>query len=306
MKKFLATTAISIGLLPGFVFGTAVPGAFVDIGIAKASSYGGAYVSIADDASSVFYNPAGITTSEYKDVTFMYAKQKGIVPYNYFAFIWPFNKFRGAGFGVMMSGDSVLFEQTYIFSYSENLDWMLFNFTDGLYAGVNAKIHTASFGNNDDDPDPLKVKGNAWGFGMDFSLLWRFTRDVQGGFMIRDAISAVVWKADTSTTAGTESVPYTTAMGLRYKIKDFMASFQIDDFDKLRVGAEFTFFTYIDLRGGFTMELDYESYKEYMLGLGIGKFEFGAKREFSMNIDAAYVFERFDNTLKIQTSFKFR
>ncbi len=306
MRKILTTAVIAAGLLPALVFGAAVPGAFVDIGIAKASSYGGAYVSIADDAASVFYNPAGITTSEYKDVTFMYAKQKNLVPYNYFAFIWPINKLRGAGFGVLMSGDSVLFEQTYIFSYSENLDWMLFNFTDGLYAGVNMKIHAASFGNNDEDPDPLKVRGSAWGFGMDFSLLWRFTRDVQGGFMIRDAFSSVVWDADTSPETGVESVPLTTSMGLRYKLKDFMASFQIDDLDKLRVGAEFTFFTYIDLRFGFTMELDYESYKEYMLGLGIGRFEFGAKREFSMNIDTAYVFERFDNTLKIQTSFKFR
>lgn len=305
MKKNIVL-AICILMIAPAVFAEAVPGAFIDIGLARMSGYGGCYVSVADDASAVFYNPAGITTSEYKDVTFMYTKQKGIVPYNYFAFIWPINKLRGAGFGVLMSGDSVLFEQTYILSYSENLDWMLFNFTDGLYAGVNAKIHAASFGNNEDDSSPDKVTGNAWGFGMDFSLLWKFTKDVSGGVMLRDAFSSVVWDADTGDTPGVESVPFGTSMGLMYKPKDFMAAFQIDDLSKLRVGAEFTFFTYVDLRFGFAMELDYESYKEYMIGLGIGRFEFGAKREFSMNIDSAYTFERFGSTLKIQTSFKFR
>jgi hypothetical protein len=281
-----------------------IPGAFADIGLSRPSAMAGAYVAVCDDASGLFYNPAGLTTSEYKDITFMYAKQKFLTPYNYFAFIWPFEKQRAAGFGMIISGDPVLLEQTYLFSYSEKLDWLL-QVIKGVYVGTNLKFHFANFGYNESS-DPDKVGGSAWGLGMDFGLLWELPANVKFGLMIKDGFSYLKWDTIHNPESVIEGVPLTSSIGFSYRAKNILVAIALSDLDTLRLGSEITLFDYIDLRAGLTQELTIEAYREYSFGLGIGRFVFGAKNELSMNLDAAFAFERLTNTLKIQTSFKFK
>jgi len=305
MKKYV------IGAVIGLLFcGTAwasgsIPAAFADIGLARMSGMGKAFVAVADDASSVFYNPAGIATSSYKDMTFMYAKQKFIIPYNYFAFIYPISKLRGIGFGTIISGDTLFSEKTFMLSYSENLDRILVLLKD-VYAGASFKLHFAGYGDNESDDSPLKVQGGAWGVGMDFGFLWDITSQVRFGLMLRDTISWLTWSSNRSDSASEEGVPLTTDVGLRYRISEFLGTVEISDMHRIKIGLEQTLFRYIDLRAGYTRTLDIEHEQEYALGLGVGKFEFGAKREFSMNFDFSFAFERLENTFKAQTSFKFK
>ncbi|HPD18679.1 MAG: hypothetical protein KA120_04315 [Candidatus Goldbacteria bacterium] len=309
MKKYL-NLIIVIVFISNTIFASdavynGIPGAFADIGLSRPSALAGAYVAVCDDASGIFYNPAGLATSEYKDITFMYAKQKFLVPYNYGAFIWPFNKQRGVGFGMIVSGDQVLLEQTYMLSYSENLNWLLGRIISGIYVGTNLKFHFANFGYNESD-DPDKVGGSAWGIGMDYGLLWELPMNVKFGVMIKDGFSYLKWDTIHNPESVTEGVPLTSSFGFSYKVKNALVSIALSDLDTLRLGGELTLFDYIDLRAGILQELTVESYREYSVGLGIGRFEFGAKKEYSMNLDAAFAFERLTNTLKIQTSFKFK
>lgn len=309
MKRIIILT-VFIFLILNFIFSAepvynGVPGAFADIGLSRPSAMAGAYVAVADDASGIFYNPAGILTSEYKDITFMYTKQKFLVPYNYFAFIWPFEKQRGAGFGMIVSGDPVLLEQTYLFSYSENLNWLIGQVISGINIGTSFKLHFANFGYNQSD-DPDKVGGSAWGIGMDFGLLWELPMNVKFGMMIKDGFSFIKWDTVHNDESTIEGVPLTSSIGFSYKMKNVLVTIALSDLDTLRFGGELTLFDYMDLRAGLTQELTIESYREYSLGLGIGRFIFGAKNELSMNLDAAFAFERLTNTLKIQTSFKFK
>jgi hypothetical protein len=303
MKKLTIILAAVLASASLMAANNGIPGAFVNVGTARASSLGGAYTAVADDASSVFYNPAGIVSSDYKDVTFMYEKQKWMIPYNYFAFIYPFSKTRGVGVGLIVDGDSTLLEQQYILSYCENLDWIL-RVIKGISLGVNLKFDFASYGGNA-DVDPGKVTGSAWGMGMDFGFMWNMTGNIQVGAMLRDGLSWIKWDTGSGQPYN-EGVPLTSGMAVRYKIKDFLGTAEISDLDMLRLGLEKTLWNYIDIRLGYTQTLDMESYKQYMTGIGIGRFEFGARREFSMNLDVAFLFERLDNTLKIQTSFKFK
>lgn len=309
MKKSIGLIIIMI-LISNFIYSAdpvynGIPGVFADIGLSRPSAMAGAYVAVADDASGLFYNPAGLATSEYKDITFMYVKQKFLVPYNYFAFIWPFEKQRAAGFGMIISGDPVLLEQTYLFSYSENLDWLIGHVISGIKVGTNFKLHFVNFGYNESS-DPDKVGGSAWGIGFDFGLLWELPMSVKFGIMIRDGLSYLKWDTIHNDESTIEGVPLTSSIGFSYKIKNILVAIALSDLDTLRLGGELTLFNYIDLRAGLTQELTIEAYREYSLGLGIGRFVFGAKNELSMNLDAAFAFERLTNTLKIQTSFKFK
>lgn len=303
MKRIITICLLLAAVTNLYAVYTGMPAAFVNVGTARASSMGGAYAAVADDSNAVFYNPAGIVNSMYKDVSFMYAKQKWMVPYNYFAFIWPFSKIRGIGFGMVMSGDQALLEQTYLVSYCENLDWILRVIT-GINVGVSLKFNFVNYGNNP-EADPGKVVGSAWGMGMDFGFMWAMTNNVQAGLMLRDGFSWIKWDTAHGNSYN-EGVPLTSGLGVKYSIRDFIATAELSDLDTIRFGIEKTLFMYVDLRAGYSQTLDKESYKSYYTGLGVGHFEFGAKREFSMNIDAAFLFERLDNTLKIQTSFKFK
>ena len=284
------------------------PGAFIDVGLARPSAMAGAFTAIADDASAVFYNPAGIVNSQYKDFTFMYTKYKGIVPFNITSIVWPINADRGAGLGVIVSGDKLFDEKTILFSYSEKFDWLIGRFgIKGLCAGGSFKLQFAGFGNNITGA-ANRVTGSAGGFGFDIGLLYPINPELQIGVFVRDAISAIWWGSnwDGVNHSYMEGVGLTTDLGVRYKIKDFMVAMTLSDLDKLKIGFEKTFFDYVDVRGGFSQMMDFESYKEYMVGLGIGHFVFGQKKEFSMNLDFAYLFERLDNSFKVQWSLKYK
>ncbi|MCE5300051.1 MAG: hypothetical protein LLG37_04155 [Spirochaetia bacterium] len=307
MKKIFLTAALLLAVSALFGANPGTPGAFIDIGTAKAGGMGNAFVAIADDASAIFYNPAGLTQQEYREFSFMYCKYKNIVPFNYAAFSFPlFNNDRAVGVGLIVSGDTLINEITMSLAYSENLDWLLKIIgLKGLKLGATAKVQYAGYGNNTDGGEASdgKISGSAKGYAMDFGILYQINPDVQVGAILRDALSWILWTNDSTYWEGTGM---TNDIGMRYKIKDFQTSLAVSDFDKLKIGIEKTFFEYFDVRGGLTQTLDIESYREYMIGLGIGRFVFGTRKEFSMNIDAAYMFERLDNTLKISTSFKFK
>ena len=117
MKKISLIIILALAAAQAYADPTGSPAAFALVDTARPAAMGGAYVAVADDASAVFYNPAGIVNSDYKDITFMYAKQKWLVPYTMFSAIYPINKNRGAGFAMVISGDQALMEQTYIISY---------------------------------------------------------------------------------------------------------------------------------------------------------------------------------------------
>jgi hypothetical protein len=309
MKKTLLFTAILFIMAVGVFAGQPMtPGGFIDVGLARPSSMGGAFTAIADDASAVFYNPAGIVNSNFKDFTFMYTKYKNIVPYNYLAAIYPINDNRGVGLGVIVSGDKLFDEKTILLSYSEKLDWLIGQFgIKGLCLGANVKFQFAGYGNETDET-PDSVHGSSGGVGLDLGILYAINPEVQVGAFVRDALSAIWWNSamDTASTSYFQGAGLTTDLGMRYKIKDFMAAMTVTDLDKIKFGFEKTFFYYIDVRGGFSQMLDFESYKEYMVGLGIGHFVFGQRKEFSMNLDFAYLFERLDNTFKVQWSLKYK
>jgi len=282
---------------------TPKPGAFAEPGLARPASLGNAFVSVADDANAVIYNPAGMLTSKWKDFTFLHYRQKGIIPYNYALFVYPLNPLRAVGAGLIVSGDEIFDEKTFMLSYAENIDRFTFVLS-GLSVGANLKMQFAGFGDKYTPGTDERVKGNAWGMGIDFGALWKLNEFVSAGYRVRDAFSWLNWNTNYSKYA--EGVPLTSAFGLSYRNKEFLISADMENLDRVCAGAEVTIFKYVALRGGYMQELTRETEKEYSAGLGIGNFEFGPQKNYSFAIDAAYSFEKLDNTMKIQAYFRFK
>ena len=308
MRKILIAIMVILACSPAVfadLTSTPAPAAFADIGTVRAAGMGGAFAAIANDSNAVFYNPAGIPTSDYTDFSFMWAKHKDLVQYNYFSLIYPMRKLRGVGGAVIVSGDELINERTLFFSYAENLNWLL-GIIKGVHVGANLKFHFGGYGNNEDDPSPLHVTGTMFGVGLDFGLLWQINSNLQFGLMVKDGFSFINWSNNLHDSFWQEGVPMTTDIGLCYKTNDMYLAIDLTDVDRIHIGVEKTVATYLDLRAGIMQELELGADREYSLGLGVGHFEFGAKRELSMNIDFAYVFEVLASTFKFQLSFKFK
>lgn len=85
-----------IGLLfPVQVSATKYAGEFMALGGgARALGMGGAFISIANDASTVFWNPAGISGFKERQALFMHSERFGdMVNYNFASYVMPFNAF---------------------------------------------------------------------------------------------------------------------------------------------------------------------------------------------------------------------
>jgi hypothetical protein len=102
-----ACALIALSLLaavPGPASATKYAGAFMDIGGgARPLGMGGAFVAVANDASTVYYNPAGVTGWSKRQALFMHSERFGdLVNYNFGSYVQPtalLSKEREAGFG---------------------------------------------------------------------------------------------------------------------------------------------------------------------------------------------------------------
>lgn len=109
MRSLLAHGCALVALcllvfVPHQAFATKYAGAFMDIGGgARPLGMGGAFVAVANDASTVYYNPAGVTGRSDRQALFMHSERFGdLVNYNFGSYVQPtrlLSEKREAGFG---------------------------------------------------------------------------------------------------------------------------------------------------------------------------------------------------------------
>ena len=98
--------AVLIGALPAVAGAKKFAGEFMALGGgARALGMGGAFAAVADDASALYWNPAGISGFEERQALFMHSETFGdMLNYNFAAFVSPTTAFgsaeREASFGV--------------------------------------------------------------------------------------------------------------------------------------------------------------------------------------------------------------
>lgn len=114
IKNSLLLGAFALVLLvPGLAWSQAKVGTtgyqFLEIGAsARAVGMGDAFVALANDASAVYYNPAGLTALEGPQLTFDYLKYVADIDYGFAAFAFPAGSiggYFGVGFIALDAGD---------------------------------------------------------------------------------------------------------------------------------------------------------------------------------------------------------
>lgn len=115
MRKIITLPLILflVSLLPGFCFGQAKVGAsgaqFLEIGVsARAVGMGEAFIGLVDDASAVYYNPAGLTQLESREVILTHIDYPADINYEFLGLGYPTPRIGGVfglAFYMLDAGD---------------------------------------------------------------------------------------------------------------------------------------------------------------------------------------------------------
>ena len=222
----------------------------------RAIAMGGAYSSLALDASAMFWNPAGLSWIGHQELAGAFANlYQSDVKDNYAAFVLPISRRNAVGMDWYHSGfdDSEL-------SFGENrfdLTWAM-QIHRKFSAGLTAKYLT-----RDTDLDGAMVNHGS-GVGMDIGALANPLRGLRLGLVAQDVFdTSIHYSGGNSTLA----FPRNVRAGASYNYRD-RAVLACDVDDRWHVGAEVWPLDLLALRVG--MEDDRKGSEAATLTTGIG------------------------------------
>ncbi len=235
LKKAAYIVSLAIALVGGPAadsHATKLAGEFLQTGIgAKALGMGSAYVSVADDASAAYWNPAGLVGQQYRQILLQHSRRFGdLVSYNAGVFARPLSTEEGKesaggvsivwlrvsdiaftshlnepgvdfidedGDGYWDPGEKRIWNPSRVRWESDNevAGWLSYGrrVSPGVVLGVNGKVVWKEIGDI-----------SAAGFGLDVSLLqqrWRW------GFNLQDATTTPLYWSGWYNTVDSTGVP---------------------------------------------------------------------------------------------------
>jgi hypothetical protein len=196
LKALLTTVLLVIG--SASVFGQAVrkySNEFMNIGVdAAALGMSNAVTASTADVNSGYWNPAGLTAIEDKQIALMHSSYfANIANYDYIAFAMPIDDKSAVGISVIRFAVDDILNTTELIDADGNINYdriSLFStadygFTfsyarrlplDGLNYGINAKVIRRVIGDF----------ASSWGFGLDAAIQFESKNDWKFGIMARD------------------------------------------------------------------------------------------------------------------------
>ena len=261
---------------------------------ARALAMGGAFVAVADDATAVCWNPAGLAQLGDTRLAGMSTDLYGLgITHQYVGAVTSFANL-GIGLGwERASIDGQVVDNTgglgASFTWTEQaiIGSLATNVMDIAMAGANVKYYLADSGLGD----------SASGFGFDLGLLVSLGDMFVIGVNAMDlAGSSIEWDG-----GATDVVSGVYKAGLAMKLADDMLILAADvDFDgsalgDTHVGVEFNVIDELALRGGVVLT---DNFQDYYFTVGAGINVAG------LYVDAAYVLEEtLGNTLVLSAEF---
>lgn len=299
---------------------------------ARATAMGSAFVAVANDQSSLYWNPAGLAKIDGVGIYFDHTNWIAGVAYNFLAASYGLGEMGTVGFSFTSSSYGDMKVTTVdqpdgtgqIFTASDiafSLGYAL-NLTDNFAIGFNPKIIYQSI-----------WETSAIGFAMDLGVQYRTPFD---GIMLGMSISnfgtkmhlqgnstMVIYDPDPTTTGnngkiaanlGTDywSLPLNFRVGLAYSpISTENNKFTVaidaihpsDNFESVNVGGEYVFHDMIAIRGGYKSLFLQNSEESFALGFGVKQILLG---NVAIRLDYAYQnFGRLNNIQKFSLGISF-
>jgi hypothetical protein len=322
-RNGLLAGLLLIGLAPEAFAFAKYGGEFLATGIgARALGMGGAFVSVADDATAGYWNPAGMIFVERREIVFMHSERFGdLVNYDAGSFVQQLgtaNENRAAfGFSFVRTGiDDIGYTELdsttlrpYVSRWVSNAEWGFFFSYGRLWkswaaVGGSAKILRKSIGDD-----------SALGIGFDVGTLLRPWRRLSVGINVQDATTTfLAWKKETETILPTVkfgvSYPFhvpsiggrlTLAADLdaRFEGRKYATAYWLGDASAdLRLGLEYSF------RERLALRLGQERSGENAFAAGAGfRIPFGGN---ALSLDYAFLTNAdLDDTHRVSGSFAF-
>lgn len=193
---------------------TKYAGEFLSMGVgARALGMGGAFAAVANDASAVYWNPAGLIQVPQREIAIMHSERfAGIVKYDWLSYVHPHqDEARFGTFGISLIRLGVddipittLPDETRDFNPHDNRPYILRRVSDVEYAlflsYARSTSAVLSYGGNVKILRKSVDKYSAWGLGVDVGLLFKPVERFSLGVNLQDATKTLIdWDTENGT-----------------------------------------------------------------------------------------------------------
>ncbi len=299
---------------------------------ARATGMGGAFVAVADDASSIYWNVAGIARLGKNSIVFDHTEWIADLQYNFLAGIIDIGNLGTLGVSLIASDYGEMNVTTVdepegtgqVFTVKDiavSLAWAI-NLTEDFAIGFNPKIVYEGI-----------WETSAYSFGIDMGVLYKTPFD---GFTLGMSIKnfsskmkftgtseIVLYDPAPNTTGNNDripaeisteswSLPLVFTLGLSYKaldsdmhqlIFDIDAHHPSDNYENLSLGGEYVFNEILSFRAGYKSLFMKETDESFTLGVGLNQRILG---NIAFHINYAYLnFGRLSSVHKISVGVDF-
>jgi len=240
----------------------------IDVG-ARPLGMGGAFVAVADDVNTIWWNPAGVAATERKEVTLMHNEMGEDIRYQFLAYSQPVRKLRG-GLGGSISYLSVGEIQGYSPGGIKTKKLSTYDLGISLCYGLSI-VPSVSGGVNFKFIAEKLADESTSTFALDIGGLWRTpVSGLRLGFNIQNLGGGIKFIQERSP------LPLNGKLGCAYEFKFFGAksivavdvNIPVDYSVFVNGGVECKIYDLIALRAGFKSKDDLSS--GLRLGIGIG------------------------------------
>lgn len=240
-KRLAVAVAVAVAVLSTACAAQGTSGAqFLGVGVgARAVGMGGAYSAVADDATALHWNPAGLTQIESHTITLSHVAWFSDATYQYASYAFPFGS-KGA-IGVALEQGSVSWDNTGegafetgdfagVIGYGRRLK-------PNLGIGGGLKFLSSTLGDD-----------GAASYAFDLGVVYRLGERTRVGATARNIGPGLTFLEET------DPLPATLTVGASHVLKDVLLSVDLEKVNDLsartRVGAEYSPVPSLTLRGG--------------------------------------------------------
>jgi opacity protein-like surface antigen len=304
----------------------------IDVG-ARAVSMGGAFVAMADDGTTMFWNPAGIARFTQPQANFTHMRWIADITFNYVGFALPMGRWGSLGLNsTFLTTDQM--ERTTVYSpmgtgemfdvgsHAFGIGYAV-DLTDRFSIGFNLKYiqehiyHSSATGMAVDIGTLFDTRLNGLKIGM--SITNYGTKMQMGGqdMLVQVDVDKSVNGNNSNINAYLSTDKYDLPLMFRVGVSmdvlkgvgdsnlnlSLDALHPNDDVESLNTGVEYIFRNAFALRGGYHSLFAKDSETGLTFGTGL---MISPMRNFILNVDYAYMdFDRLDNAQMVTLSLKF-